>query len=96
MRRLTSRFQPPPGDRLDLPKVAFAVPWMPRVPPLSAPMSEDTAAGQRLPARHGLPEAVCVDETVTRLAAPNDPAQTALPRKGVPKNHTAYRLTLPG
>ena len=96
MRRLTSRFQLPSVNRLDRPKVAIAVPRMPRLPLMSAPMSEDTAAGHEPPARHGLPEAVCVDETVTRLAAPDDPAQTALPRKGVPKNHTAYRLTLPG
>lgn len=96
MRRLTSRFQLPSVNRLDRPKVVIAVPRMPRLPLMSAPMSEDTAAGHEPPARHGLPEAVCVDETVTRLAAPDAPAQTALPRKGVPKNHTAYRLTLPG
>ena len=82
MRQLTSRFQLPSVNRLDRPKVVIAVPRMPRLPLMSAPMSEDTTAGHEPPARHGLPEAVCVDETVTRLAAPDDPAQTALPRKG--------------
>ena len=96
MRRPTSRFQLPSGNRPDLPKVAFSIPRMPCVPPVSAPTSEDMAAGHEPPARHGPPEVVCVVETVTRLAAPNDPAQTVLPRKGVPKNHTAYRLALPG
>lgn len=83
-------------NRLDLPKVAFAVPRMPRLPFTAAPTSEDMAAGHEPPARHGPPEVICVVETVTRFAAPNNPAQTVLPRKGVPKNHTAYRLTLPG
>lgn len=40
------------------------------------------------------PEAVCIPEAVTRLAAPNDLAQTILPRKGTPKSRTVYRLNL--
>lgn len=54
MRRLTSRSQRPSGNRHDRPKVATAVPRMPRLPFASAPMSEDTAAGYEPPARHGL------------------------------------------
>jgi hypothetical protein len=95
MQRLTSRFQLPSGDRPDRPKVALTVPRMPHLPLVSAPTSEDKAAGHQRPAWRGLPEVACVVETVTRLAAPNDLAQTALPRKGAPRSQTAYRLNLP-
>jgi len=53
MQRLTSCFQRPSVNRPDLPKVATAVPRMPSLPSLSAPTSEDKAAGHELPARHG-------------------------------------------
>lgn len=54
MRRLTSRFQRPSGNRHNLPKVVMTVPRIPNLPLASAPMSEDTAAGHEPPARHGL------------------------------------------
>ncbi len=47
MRRLTSCFQRPSGNCHNLPKVATAVPRMPNSPLVSAPKSEDTAAGVR-------------------------------------------------
>jgi hypothetical protein len=53
MQRPSSRFQRPSVNRCDLPKVATFVPRTPSLPFASAPMSEDTAAGHELPARHG-------------------------------------------
>lgn len=44
----------PPWNRHDLPKVATTVPRMPSLPFASAPTSEDMAAGNEPPARHGL------------------------------------------
>jgi hypothetical protein len=86
MQRLSSCSRRPSENRHVHPKVATAALRMPNLPLASAPTSEDMAAGYELPARHGLPEAICVVEPVTRFAAPNDPAQTVLPRQGAPKS----------
>ncbi len=74
MQRLTSRFPPPSGNCPNLPKGVLTVPRMPRLPFASAPTSEDKAAGCEPPARHGLPEIVCVVETVARPIFAERPA----------------------
>jgi len=87
---LPSTSSGPPRIARDPPKGLPAVPRQPNQPFASAPMSEDMAAGYDGPLGAGSPEAVCVDEAVSRLAAPNGPAQTVLPRRGAPQSR--YRL----
>ena len=53
MRRPTSRARRPSADCYDRPKVITAVPRLPSLLLVSAPTSEDMAAGYEPPARHG-------------------------------------------